>query len=162
MPNIPHRQDEPLMPMSPQDRIRQQAIDSMVPEIAQLLYRCDKGHRMAHLSDLKDDELAVYVADALMITDAEARTERVTRLNRLRARRFAAADDESETVMRQARRDIAHYQHPKCCICQEPVIANRVEVLTGTARDVAHGLCCAQREDRFEFVSEFAYQQRGL
>lgn len=166
-PNLSHNQDEPLMPMSPQDRVRQRVVDSLLPQIAELLYRCDKGHRMAQLSDLEGAELAVYVADALLITDADARAERVKRLNAIRAHGHALAEDEQRTVERQARKDVVFYGpralYPVCEICDEPVITNRVELLLSPSiKAVAHGLCCAKDEAQYEFVSEFFYQKRGL
>lgn len=92
------------------DRARKELTRSDVFELAQVLYRRDKGNEFAQLRSLRQECQAVYLADALVIlTDEDSRVERIKRIHMLDAQVFALADDENESVMRQARRDMAHY-----------------------------------------------------
>lgn len=91
------------------DRARKQLAGRHVFEIAQRLYRCDKGKDSADLRTLSEECQAVYIADALMALSAESRMERVKRIHALDAQVFAGKDDEQESVARQARQDIARF-----------------------------------------------------
>lgn len=170
--------ERPFMPLTPQDRVRKQVAGELVPKIAELLYQCDKGSPHAKLTDLRSEEArAVYLADALMLTSAESRHERVIRVHAADAEQFAYADKEQADVEWQARQDVIKFGTPirsdaprfsvirpgtGCLVCHEEVITNRVTVIvTENLHGEAHGLCCAKDEARFERIDDFLYRVKG-
>lgn len=161
---------------TPQERVRQQVAGELIPKIAELIYQCDKGSKLAVLADLRsEDARAVYKAEALMVLSPEARHERMARVHAADAHQHARLDDEQETVARQARADVAIFGDPllakfmrtnpqTCPLCGDRLLTNAVDVLLTASGDLkgrAHGLCCAKDERRFVFVSEFTYQLIG-
>jgi hypothetical protein len=111
MDNLLHlfRKRQPLMPQSAQDRARNQVGGKYLMVLADLLYRCDKGSEFADIRRLSEDAQSVYMADVLLWLSIEQRAERVKRVHACDAHAYALADDERETVERQARKDIAQY-----------------------------------------------------
>lgn len=114
------------------DRVRRQVALRLVPQIAALLYKADKGNEHADLTDLRSDGArGVYLADALLILDPDQQMERRKRVHAQDAHVFAAATDEGETVNRQAREDVARFDGAArfgsvapnaCAICKTPII----------------------------------------
>lgn len=157
---------------TPKDQIRASIAMTHAIAIAERLLQADKSNPSYKLSDLRDDnERGIYVdAAASFLLDQTGRTERAEALNQCRAHGFAVADDPQETLMRDARQDAVTFGDPVvqafmstsprfCAICKEELITNRVDVLiTDHLRGQAHGLCCARRDDRYEFVNEFTYK----
>lgn len=171
----PERQ-APLMPLRPQDRVRMQVIDRLVPQIAALIYQGDKGHEAAELDDLRSMESrAVYVATALMLFDPQERADRIRRVHAADAEHFAYRDKPEQDVARRGRQDAILFGDPLvakfmrtspdyCPLCGERLIANAVDVLltpSGQVKGRAHGLCCSKDEQRFVIVNEFVYQLLG-
>lgn len=153
------------MPLTPQDRVRRQVAARLVPKIAELILQADKGSESMKLTDLRSEESRyAYLADALMLLEPEQRFERVKRVNQADALLFALKADEDETLLSQARNDVARFAaRPSaiCYVCAEPVITNKVMVTAGPNIYTAHGLCCAKDEQRFELVDEFTYRLRS-
>lgn len=118
--------------MTLQDRVRRQVALRLIPQIAALLYKADKGNEHAELADLRSEGArAVYLADALLIVDPDQQMERRTRVHAQDAHQFAAAEDEGETALRQAREDVARFDGTSrfgrvapnaCAICKTPII----------------------------------------
>lgn len=166
--------DEPLMPMTPIDRVRASIAATVTPEMAARLLQHDKANPSFRLADLvDDDERAVFVADILDLFSPERRAERTIRLNSLRAHRQALREREQQAVATQAKTDRVIFGDPLlvkfiqtnpnyCPLCGEEVITNAVDVLlTNSIKHRAHGLCCAKDEQAFVFVNEFVYEWIG-
>lgn len=144
-----------------------------VQAIAQWMYQHQKGVPSARLAHADPATRAVFVGDALELLSPERREERANRVNAAKAHDCALDADPQESVMKQARQDVATFSDPLvqtflttnprfCPLCRTQLISNRVDVrLTDNIMVEAHGLCCAQNERRFEFVSEFLYQLKG-
>lgn len=109
MSTVARSSHEFQMSTTPQERVRQQLAGKLVPQLAELLYRYDKGHDMARLSDLPEAGRAVYLAEALERLSTAARIERLHRVQAAIAQGHAVAENEQETVTRQARADIARF-----------------------------------------------------
>lgn len=154
-----------VMSSPPQDRVRQQIAQEMAPTIVLALYRVMKGSRHARLEDISPEALATLTTEVLgdLLTPARIHG-RIQRVNLLQAHGHALADDEQETVMRDARSDIARFGVLRpgfCYVCREQVFANRVTILiTENLHTEGHGLCCAKDEQRFEVVGDEALVYR--
>lgn len=168
-----HSRTQPLMPMTPQQRVQEAINGELIPLIAELIYQSDKKSRLAKLSDLRTEGArAVYIAEALMALAPEARHERMVQVNIADANEFAVRDYDQRMVDRQARKDAAFFGDPLlqkfmsttprfCALCRDPLLTNAVDVLltdSGHVKGRAHGLCCAKDEARFRIVDEFTYQ----
>lgn len=169
-----HSQGKPFMPLTPQERVRKQVAGELVPKIAELLYQCDKGSPHAKLSDLKTEEArAAYLADALMITDVDARFERVQRVHLADANHYARQDHEAETAASRGRKDVATYAPVRrgnfgvvpaglCYLCTTPIQPDMAAVLelSATLKVDVHGECCLH-DPKLEMTAQFAFRVKG-
>lgn len=99
----------PLGPMSGLERARRQVAGELLPVLAELLYRCDKGTKFARFDHLSEAAQSVYVGEALRLLTHERRTDRINAVHAIDAQHFALRDDEQEMVMRRARLDIQRF-----------------------------------------------------
>lgn len=157
---------------TPHAQIRASMALTHAYEIGERLLQADKCNPAFKLSDLQDDdERGIYIdAAASFLLDQAGRVERTEALNQCRAHGHALKDREAESIAAQAKRDIEFGGDPfvqafmttnpkHCAICKEILICNAVDVLvTENLKGRAHGLCCAKRDDRFEFINEFTYK----
>lgn len=165
----PERQSR--MPLPAEERARRQVSSELLPVIAELLFRCDKGNKYAKFSQLSDAAQTVYLAEALQLTSIDKRTERLHQVHSVDAHVFAVRADEQETVMRQAREDIARYEVAShfgairpgyCLICKGRITPADAYVLelSATLKADVHGSCCA-KDARFQLMSSFSFRLIG-
>ena len=95
--------------MTPQARLRQQLAEEFAPALAERLYQVDKGSRHAKLSDLLTDSSRQVYLDAAMAALIGSQKARITAVQAAIAQHHAERANESETLMREARLDIARF-----------------------------------------------------
>lgn len=164
-----------MPPLTPQEQVRQQVRRRLADQIAELLVQADKGSPSMKLSDLRSEESRrVYAADALMITDGDARFERVRRVHTNDAHLFALAEQEQRAVERQATDDIARcgavirrgnfgvVPAGRCYVCTDPIEPDTAAVLelSATLKVDVHGECCLH-DPKFEMTAQFAFRVKG-
>lgn len=173
----PRMQEEPLMPLTPREQVRQSIIRRNVSAIAELLVEADKAIPGFKLADLRSEEARrVYLAEAEMMLGAESRHERASRVHANDAHYSAIRHKDQADVEWQARQDIVRFGHrtdtPRfgvirpghCYVCRERVVSNKaVVMITENLQAEAHGTCCAKDEQRFEVADQhgFAYRVKG-
>lgn len=144
--------------MHPLDRARREVVSELVRPLAELLYQADKGNHGAKLMDLgSDDAMGVYIAAALKALRPEARAVRVHQVQQFKAHGFAIAADEGETVMRQARQDVAAHapRHfgtvapDTCAYCKTRIVGISATVLVSEhLKQDAHVRCAVAEVQR--------------
>lgn len=165
---VPH-EGQTIMPLSAQDRVRQSVAHKVAPDVILARYRAMKGMATARMEDIPPAIMAVLVADVLQFFSTESLNASIAACHRAQAHVHAFADDEAESLARQAQRDVATYgdplvqafirTNPKFCpLCCEYLLTNKADVLiTENLRGQAHGVCCSTNP-RFEFINEFTYR----
>lgn len=162
------------MPDTPQQRVRMSIAVTVVDELAERLLQHDKANQAYKLRHLRsDDERKVY-RDAILafLADPTGRLLRVNKVNQLRGHDHAIADDEAESIARQARRDIEMYaagvanfgqvKPGHCWFCKTritPEDAFFMEI-TATLKVDVHG-SCASNDPRCEMVTAFSFRWKG-
>lgn len=165
------------MPIPARERERRQVVSELIPVIAELLYRADKGNRYARFSSLSESARAVYVAEALMITAVEQRHERVVRVNQADSHAFALAEKDQRDVEWQARQDVIKFGPGGevvrrgnfglvpagfCYLCTRRIPSGEAAVLelSATLKADVHAGCCLNNS-RFEMTAQFAFRVKG-
>lgn len=164
----PERQ--PLMPLSPQDRVRLEIEQDAVRAIAEWLVQHQKANRCFRLSHLKDDaERAVFLGHAMEILSPERRLERARQFNELRSHGIALADKDQQDVEWQAKQDVIRFGNfgfttpGNCAVCKErvdDVTDHAVLELSATLKADVHASCCIKDEARFEVTPAFSFRLR--
>jgi hypothetical protein len=104
--------------MSEQDRLRaklaHEYADKHAPALAEQMYQVDKGYRHAKLNDLLTDSSSqayLDIARATLVTAflGASQRSRITTVQSAIAQHHAIKEDENETVMKQAREDVAKH-----------------------------------------------------
>jgi len=96
--------------MTPQERLRRQLAEEFAPELAERLYQVDKGSRYAKLADLLTESTRqVYLDAAVRMLIGPEQKDRIRSVQSTSAHERALQADESETLMRDARADIAKF-----------------------------------------------------
>lgn len=104
------QETESSQPMTPQDRLRQQLAEEFAPALAERLYQVDKGSRHAKLADLlTDSSRQAYLDAALQVLIGPPQKARIQSVQAAIAQHHAQRENESETLMRDARADIARF-----------------------------------------------------
>lgn len=166
------------VPLTPQEQVRQQVAAQLIPQIAELLYRCDKGSPHAKLSDLRNEEsIALYIGQARELVTPEARKARIDTIHVIDAHILAFAEKDQTDAEWQARQDVIRFKPQPhftevdrfgtlrpgyCYVCRDRVITNKVTVMvTPNLHGEAHASCCQDDEARFEKIDHFVYRVRG-
>ena len=158
--------------MTPQEQVRQKHRTRRLPELAELIYQFDKGSPNAKLDDLRSDSAkGVYICAALALFDPTIANARMRQVHMEDAHAFASIEDENESIIRQAREDIAarygNVQHGNfgtvrpghCWFCKERITPADAFVLhiTATLKADVHGHC-AEKDARCEVLTAFAFR----
>lgn len=95
--------------MSEQDRLRAKLAHEFARELAERMYQVDKGCRLARLGDLQTESARQAYVDAALAALLGSQASRIQAVQSAIAQHHAIKDDESETVQRLARQDVAKY-----------------------------------------------------
>lgn len=160
-------------PMHPVDQVRHQMRTRLLPQIAELILRADKGVASMTLADLRSDESrAVYIHAALSLFEPLVQAERRRRVHLSDAHVFGNRDTEQQEVTLQARADVGRFGNPAftsshygsvrpgfCWVCKERITPADAFVLelSATLKADVHGACC-QDDAKFELMSAFSFR----
>ena len=166
--------EQSMHPDTAQERVRRRVCAELVPQIAELILRADKGSKHMKLEDLRSESSQyLYLDIARRLVEPLRRLARVALVHQSDAHQFASADAEQQDVMRQARQDIerfggvlpgvtSHFGSVRpghCWVCTERITPadSYVLELSATLKADVHGRCC-QNDSKFELMSAFSFR----